>query len=222
MEKIIEPKALYRTGQIPIPTPEFFVFYNGDQDFPEEKILKLSDAYLEKAEKPMLELIVRVININLPVNHPILDQCRPLYEYAWFIQKIKDYMIIGKNRDEAIVHAMAECRQEEILVDFLREHGTEAVNMLFTEFNMEDALEVRFEEGKAEGKVEGKAEGKAECILEILQELHAETGQLPDAIKQKILSEGNLEVLNCWLRHAAKAESIDQFVSYMESDMKKD
>lgn len=86
--------------------------------------------------------------------------------------------------------------------------------MLFTEFNMEDALEVRFEEGKAEGK--------AEDILEILQELHAETGQLSDAIKQKILSEGSLEVLNRWLRYAAKAESIDQFVSYMESDMKKD
>ena len=26
MEKMIEPKALYRTSQIPIPTPEFFVF----------------------------------------------------------------------------------------------------------------------------------------------------------------------------------------------------
>lgn len=39
---------------------------------------KLSDAYLEKTDTPMLELTVRVININLPVNHPILKKCRPL------------------------------------------------------------------------------------------------------------------------------------------------
>ena len=36
--------------------------------------------------------------------------------------------------------------------EFLREHGTEAVNMLFTEFDMEDALEVRYEEGRNRGK----------------------------------------------------------------------
>lgn len=159
MEKLIEPKALYRTGLIKIPTPEFFVFYNGSRAFPREKILKLSDAYLEKAAAPMLELTVKVININLPVNHPILEKCRPLYEYSWFIQKIKEYLLTDKNRDEAIIHAMADCEKGGILVDFLRENGTEAVNMLFTEFNMEDALEVRYEEGREEGLETGMAKG---------------------------------------------------------------
>ena len=152
MEKLIEPRALYRTGQIPIPTPEFFVFYNGTDDFPAEKILKLSDAYLEKTDSPMLELKVRIININLPVNHPILERCRPLYEYSFFIQKIRDYIDSGKSRDEAIIQAMKDCKQEGIMAEFLREHGTEAVNMLFTEFNVEDALEVRFGEGQQQGQ----------------------------------------------------------------------
>lgn len=152
MEKLIEPRALYRTGQIPIPTPEFFVFYNGTDDFPAEKILKLSDAYLEKTDSPMLELKVRIININLPVNHPILERCRPLYEYSFFIQKIRDYIDSGKSRDEAIIQAMKDCEQEGIMAEFLREHGTEAVNMLFTEFNVEDALEVRFGEGQQQGQ----------------------------------------------------------------------
>lgn len=162
MEKLIEPRALYRTSLIQIPTPEFFVFYNGDKPFPEEKILRLSDAYLEKAPKPMLELTVKAININLPANHPILEKCRPLYEYSWFIQKIKEYLKAGKSRDEAIVQAMADCEREGMLVEFLREHGTEAVNMLFTEYNVEDALDVRYEEGIAEGKALGKTEGIAE------------------------------------------------------------
>jgi len=38
---------------------------------------------------------------------------------------------------------------------FLAEHGSEAVNMLYTEFNMEDALEVRFEEGVEKGIEKG-------------------------------------------------------------------
>lgn len=38
MEKLIEPRALYRSSRIPIPTPEFFVFYNGNKEFPPEKL----------------------------------------------------------------------------------------------------------------------------------------------------------------------------------------
>ena len=51
---------------------------------------------------------------------------------------------------------------------FLREHGTEAVNMLFTEFNMEDALDVRYEEGKQEGIKEGRPEG-AQRVNRLIQ-----------------------------------------------------
>ena len=174
MEKLIEPRALYRTGQIPIPTPEFFVFYNGTDNFPAEKILKLSDAYLEKTDSPMLELKVRIININLPVNHPILERCRPLYEYSFFIQKIRDYIDSGKSRDEAIIQAMKDCEQEGIMAEFLREHGTEAVNMLFTEFNVEDALEVRFGEGQESMlKLVNAmiADGRSEEIARLQQDL---------------------------------------------------
>lgn len=67
------------------------IFYNGDEPCLPEKILKPSDAYLEKTSSPMLELSVTVISINLPEGHTILEQCRPLYEYSWFIQRIKDY-----------------------------------------------------------------------------------------------------------------------------------
>ncbi|MBP3486887.1 MAG: hypothetical protein J6K53_00670 [Roseburia sp.] len=153
MEKLIDPKALYRRKLISIPTPEFFVFYNGDEPFPSEQILKLSDAYLDKSKSPMLELTVKVININLPEGHALLARCRPLYEYSWFIQRIKEYMASGMNRDASITASIKDCEKEGIMVDFVRAHGTEAVNMLFTEFNMEDALEVRYEEGVEDGEL---------------------------------------------------------------------
>lgn len=128
MERLIEKRALYRNRLIPIPTPEFYMFYNGSGTFPSEKILRLSDAYLEKEGSPMLELTVKVININLPENHSILKKCRPLYEYAWFIQRIRDYTGQGQERDAAIVHAAEDCEREGILADFVRKHGTEAIN----------------------------------------------------------------------------------------------
>ncbi|WP_215699764.1 hypothetical protein, partial [Clostridium sp. MCC353] len=128
IEKLVEPKALYKTRLISIPAPEFYVFYNGTAPFAAEKELRLSGAYLVKDGEPMLELKVKVININLSADHPILKQCRPIYEYSSFIQKIRDCMKIGKTRDEAIIQAISDCENEGLLVEFLREHGTEASN----------------------------------------------------------------------------------------------
>ncbi len=159
VEKLVEPKNMYRNSLIRIPTPEFYMFYNGTDKYPEETILKLSDAYIENKNEPMLELKVKVINVNLPVNHPLFKNCRPMYEYSWFIQHIRDYTAEGKSLDEAITRAIRDCRQEGILVGFLNEHGSEVVNMLFTEFNMDDALRVRGEERFEEGLQEGMEKG---------------------------------------------------------------
>jgi len=62
----------------------------------------VSDAYLEKSDNPMLELTVKVININPSAHHPILQECRSIYEYSWFVQRIRDYTRQGDSRDSAI------------------------------------------------------------------------------------------------------------------------
>ncbi len=176
IEKIVEAKNIYKSSLIKIPTPEFFVFYNGKEDFPKEKILRLSDAYIEESEKPMLELIVRVININFPVNHPILEKCRPLYEYSWFVQKIREYQEQGMNLTEAISYAMVDGDREGIMTEFMKENGSEAVNMLFTQFNMEDALEVRYEEGIERGII---------ALIQTCQELGHSEEEIFIKIKEK-------------------------------------
>ena len=116
----------------------------------------------------MLELKVKIININLPEKHPLLAECRPIYEYSWLIQEIKRGIADGLRRDEAIIQGIKAAKKEGILVKLLKEHGTEVSNMIFTQFNMEDALEVRGEEkyqegleaGLAKGETVGKAEGE--------------------------------------------------------------
>lgn len=204
MEKLINPKALYKASLIQIPTPEFFVFYNGKEKFPAEKTLKLSDAYLEQSDSPMLELTVKVININLPVNHPILQKCRPLYEYSWFIQKIREYQEMGMILSEAITHAMGDCEKEGILAEFLRENGSEAVNMLFTEFNMEDALDVRYDEGKQTG-----AKQKAEEIAtRMLREGKLTTEEISVYVEELSLEE--IEALKCKLSENEKGKNLSE------------
>ncbi|MDE5893998.1 MAG: hypothetical protein K2H45_13850, partial [Acetatifactor sp.] len=66
----------------------------------------LSEAFLEKTEHPMVELEVKMININLPSGHKLLKECRPMYEYSWFIQRIKEYLTAGWIRDAAIIQAV--------------------------------------------------------------------------------------------------------------------
>ena len=87
-----------------------------------------------------------------------------LYEHSWFIQKIKEYIASGDPRDDAIIRAVKDREREGILAEFVREHGSEAVNMLFTQFNMEDALEVRYEEGFEDGVESGKEAGLKEGL----------------------------------------------------------
>lgn len=58
----------------------------------------------------------------------------------------------------------------------------------------------------------GKAEGKAEDILQLLRDL----GDVSEELSEKIMSEKDLDTLSRWLKMAAKAENIEQFISGME------
>lgn len=90
LEKEISGQSLYTSGIVKIPAPKFIVFYNGQEERPEEKILKLSDAYAQKTEQPELELVVRMLNVNLGKNKEIMEQCQLLKEYAHMLIKFAD------------------------------------------------------------------------------------------------------------------------------------
>ena len=58
---------------------------------------------------------------------------------------------------------------------------------------------------------EGKVEGKAEDIISFLEDLTT----VPQELQEKIMSETDLSTLKRWLKLAAKAESIEQFMNEM-------
>ena len=57
-EKLQAPTDRYLRKLSKIPLPEFYVFYNGLDDYPESTILKLSDAFITKPEQVPLQLEV--------------------------------------------------------------------------------------------------------------------------------------------------------------------
>jgi hypothetical protein len=70
-EKIVKREKRYQNKLEKIPKPEFIVLYNGKEDYPDYKVLKLSDAFkdveglkLSVSSVMPLELTVQVYNVN--------------------------------------------------------------------------------------------------------------------------------------------------------------
>ena len=153
-EKILQNVSVYKEKLLKIPTPEFFVFYNGTKPYPVEAELKLSDAFIEATDT--LELTVKVININYHEGSKLLEQSPTLKSYSYFVDCVRQFRNQGHSLTEALESSVKKCVKEGILSDFLKNHSSEVFNMLFEEFNLEDALRIKAEEAKEEGKEEEK------------------------------------------------------------------
>lgn len=164
-EKIVPVKARYKTGLVKIPTPEFIVFYNGTEDYPSEETLRLSAAFSEQEKENSLELIVRVININLDKHHEILDKCRVLREYSTFVETTRKY----RGDKNQLEKAVKECIQKDILADYLTRKSSEVVNMLMAEYSYETDIEVQREEAAEEAAKKVTKEVEEKNLLEYVE-----------------------------------------------------
>lgn len=149
LEQIVPVRDRYRKKTVKIPT-----FYNGKDPWAKEKMLYLSDAYVQKEDthSPMLELCVKVININPEQGHEILDRCSILREYSEFVEILRKHQQTGSS--DAYKNAVEECMKAGILTDYLKKKGSEVVNMLIAEYDYDLDVEVQREEAYAAGRQE--------------------------------------------------------------------
>jgi len=185
-EKIIDNRAIYRSKLFTLPVTEFYVLYNGAEDYPDAKTLRLSDAFMREnlsgatrveniqSMLPSLELAVRVFNINKGHNDKILGRSEILRGYATFIRQVRDSQNEGRKLEDAILSAIDFCVARGILVGYLESKSSEVRNMIFTEFNLEDAKEIWFEEGMEKGIEKGMEKGMEKGKLEISRAMLAE------------------------------------------------
>ncbi|MGN0466438.1 MAG: hypothetical protein ACI4F9_08870 [Lachnospiraceae bacterium] len=159
-EQLVDENVKYKTTLVKIPTPEFYVFYNGVKNAPIEQELLLSDAFFDSEGKETMELKVKVLNINSNKAHKILEKCRVLKEYSIFIDKVREYQ--KKGSKAAIKDAINDCIENGILVEYLKRKGSEVRNMLTMEYSYEKDMQVKQEEAREAGRAEGRAEARAE------------------------------------------------------------
>ena len=131
----------------------------------------------------MLELCVKVININPEKGHAILDKCEILREYSEFVEVLRKHQLTGS--PDAYKRAIEECIEEGILADYLRKKGSEVVNMLIAEYDYDLDLEVQREEAYAAGKQEGQREGQRKKLLDLVQK-KLKKGKSIEAIAEEL------------------------------------
>ena len=190
-QMLVRNQTLYASALVKVPTPHFVVFYNGETEQEAETILRLSHSFQQKTDKPELELMVRVLNINLDKKQEVLEACQLLKEYMLLVNKIRRYTDEYKDINQAVEQAVTECIEENILADFLRKNRAEAIEMCIFEYDDKREKELirkaEYAEGMKEGERIGREAGKkeeAERIFNIYQLFRANYTE--NQIKEKL------------------------------------
>lgn len=172
----IKDSNIYGRKLVKIPTPRFAVFYNGDEEQPEQYDLKLSDAFERPVENPELELTCRVYNINYGKNRELLENCSFLREYMTFVDYVRQFLRKSEygELEHAIELAIDRCIGENVLREFLMKHRTEVVKVMKLDYTFDRQLMLERvdsrEEGRKEGRAQGREEEREEMVMRMLRD----------------------------------------------------
>ena len=159
-EQFYKSKEKYSRKQLAIPTPEFYVFYNGKEPYRGDSLLKLSDSFTQKHNEYALELSVKVVNINYDKASEILKRCKPLEQYSLFVNAVRRNIAVDK--EHGFEKAIKECIQNDILREYLQRKSKEVLNMLIGEYDYDTDIAVQREESFDMGLAEGSHQAKLE------------------------------------------------------------
>ena len=191
---------IYNERLVKLPFPRYVVFYNGTEEQPEEQELRLSDSFVQvpegeslkdtagteadKTDKPSVEVVVQLLNINYGCNQELMEKCQKLMEYSKFVAlvRVKSDMLTEKYKKEmksvnkkeifaeAVALAIDEAIRDNVLKDILSKNMAEVTDMLLTEFDekayIDGVKKQSYEEGEARGEIKGE-EKLARLVVEL-------------------------------------------------------
>ena len=183
-------KKIYSTRLLKIPTPQYIVFYNGTTSMPDRKELRLSHAFQQPTEQPVIEVVAHMLNINYGHNKELMERCRKLKEYAQFIDIIRHYLRENEHwsNEQAISKAIDDCIKNNILRDILQKERLRVMASILSEFDevgykemirqeaYEDAYEDAYEEGVEYG---------VKTLIEFVQDIGYSKEDATTLVKQR-------------------------------------
>ncbi len=171
-EQLIPIRTRYKKKAMKLPYPEFYVFYDGKDSYPAEKTLKLSDAFIIPDKKYLkkknisLEILVKVININIGANNSILKHCKTLEEYSTLVELVRESK--QENPDSSLEETLTKAIKNGILSEYLQRKSSEVRNMLIAEYSYETDIEVQREEAFEEGERIGAEQNKIQTAKNMI------------------------------------------------------
>ena len=109
---------------------------------------------------------MQVININRDAD--ILNKCETLRGYMTLVNKARcNTQVEKKDVKQAVLEAIDECMEENILVDFFEKHREEVVEVSIYDYDEEKVRKTLADEAREEGVEEGIEKG--EIITKITQ-----------------------------------------------------
>ena len=189
-DKYIQENELNRYSRkiLKLPGAKFFCFYNGTDEQPEEKILKLSDSFGENFDSD-LEARVKMLNINYGHNREIMNGCRTLREYAWLVATVREHEKILKNLEKAFDIALKIMPEDFVIRKFLLAHKAEVKGMFLTEYDEKKQRKLDREEAREEGFEEGRVEGIEKTRISVAASMLKEKLPISLIVKISELSE---------------------------------
>ena len=184
-ENLMPNEARFEKSMHPIPTPEFYVFYNGPDEIPAMSELRLSAAFItdegsDAQQKFPLELIVPVINLNKPSEIPLIARCSPLKGYAEFVRMVVEEQRFGDA--DYMERAVKRAIRAGILPEYLTRKNKEVENMYWGEYDYD--LDVKTQRREAYDK--GIAAGEHNARLETARILLADGRYSKEEISAKL------------------------------------
>ncbi|MFD1405067.1 hypothetical protein [Robinsoniella peoriensis] len=102
---------------------------------------------------------------------------------------------------QAVIYALAE--------KFLKNEEMDEIKGVI---NMTRLGQMLVNDGIAQGLTQGMSQGKAEAVLEILNI----KGMISDDLKQRIVTEKDVDVLTKWIRIAMVSNTAEEFQKQMQ------
>lgn len=148
----------YGSSLMKFPIPKLVVFYNGIEEKEDEVILRLSDSFDESETEADIEVKVRMLNVNFGRNKAIMQACKPLEEYAWVINRIRETQKKYKEVVDAVDEVVESIPNDFVIRDLLIRNRAEVYGMLDTEYNEAEIRELFMEDGRREERANTERE----------------------------------------------------------------